>query len=54
MKVQKSFGFSLLILVLFPWFSQAQEKITFAGIDSLSYKAYLAGDWKNVQQEAGT
>ncbi len=48
MKAQKSYGLSLLILALFPWFSQAQENLTFAGVDSLSYKAYLAEDWKDV------
>jgi hypothetical protein len=42
-------SFILSILCLFiPWPGIAQEKKSVAEIDSLSYKAYMAEDWKKV------
>jgi len=39
-------------ILLLPFLSPAQDKPAFARIDSLSYKAYLAEDWKKVLEYA--
>jgi hypothetical protein len=46
----KSIVITSLALILFPLLTFAQDSLSFAEIDSLSYKAYLKSDWRSVRK----
>jgi hypothetical protein len=48
MKISIILRFCFLAVIFTPYVTVAQEKHSFASIDSLSYKAYLDEDWKMV------